>query len=140
MDESTSLLEDLGYDFGLNNPERLSIDCDTFGYPVIQVDTIGNNVQGANSGIQPNFRPPRWRDAVSPVRSVTMVYDVFYASDHEFIKNEYLPGLFLNDPNGGSQQSRAFIWMQNQQLKLEQSKCNYCAQVNDNGILGKRNK
>ena len=121
-------------------PERLSVDCDTFGYPVIQVDTIGNNVQGFSSGIQPGFRPPRWEDAVAPIRSATIAYDVYYEPDHEFIKNEYLPGLFMNDPNGGSQQSRAVIHMSNQQLKLQLSKCNYCAQVNDNGSFGRKQK
>ena len=36
----------LGYKFGLeDNPERFGIDCDTFGYPVIQADYIGG-VQG----------------------------------------------------------------------------------------------
>ena len=135
--DDPDILEHLGYDFGLDNPERLSVDCDTFGYPVIQVDTIGGKVQGPASGIQAEMRPPRWRQAVNPIRSATIVYDVYYAPDHEFIKNEYLPGLFLNDPNGGSAQSRAVIHMSNQELKLQNSKCNYCGQVNDNGILGK---
>ena len=36
----------LGYKFGLeDNPERFGVDCDTFGYPVIQADYI-DGVQG----------------------------------------------------------------------------------------------
>ena len=45
-DETDSLLNMLGYKFGLeDHPERFGIDCDTFGYPVIQADYIGG-VQG----------------------------------------------------------------------------------------------
>ena len=45
-DETNLLLNMLGYKFGLeDNPERFGIDCDTFGYPVIQADYIGG-VQG----------------------------------------------------------------------------------------------
>ena len=40
--------------------ERIGIDCDTFGYPVIQVDTVGNNAVGSDSGIQPAFKPASW--------------------------------------------------------------------------------
>ena len=44
-DETDALLDMLGYRFGLDYPERFGVDCDTFGYPVIQADYIGG-VQG----------------------------------------------------------------------------------------------
>ena len=45
-DETDALLDMLGYNFGLDYPERFGVDCDTFGYPVIQADYIGG-VQGS---------------------------------------------------------------------------------------------
>ena len=70
-DESEQLLEDLGYTFGLEGAEhRFGVDCDTFGYPVMQVDTVGNNAVGANSGIQPALRPDSWQN--NRIRSATI--------------------------------------------------------------------
>ena len=70
-EERDQLLEDLGYTFGLEGAEhRIGVDCDTFGYSVIQVDTVGNNAVGGNSGIQPSFRPDAWQN--NPIRSATI--------------------------------------------------------------------
>ena len=44
----------------LSAKERIGIDCDTFGYPVIQIDTVGGNKVGSDSGVQPAFKPASW--------------------------------------------------------------------------------
>ena len=44
-DELDVLLDDLDYDWGLKNPERLAVDCDTFDDPVIRATLIGGNAQ-----------------------------------------------------------------------------------------------
>ena len=41
-DDLEILLRDLDYHWGLDHPERISVNCSTFRYPVIQVDLMVN--------------------------------------------------------------------------------------------------
>ena len=68
-DETESLLNKLGYNFGLTHSDRFGIDCDTFGYPVIEAKYIAT-IQGTDSGIQPAFMPTTWNN--KPVPSATI--------------------------------------------------------------------
>ena len=53
-----TLLQDINYHWGLDHPERLSVNCSVFGYPVIQVDLIGEFEQDLeDSGISPALQP-----------------------------------------------------------------------------------
>jgi len=59
----------LDYDFGLTHSDRFGIDCDTFGYPVIEAKYVAT-IQGTDSGIQPAFTPTLWEN--KPVSSATI--------------------------------------------------------------------
>ena len=130
-DETDALLEMLGYKFGLDFPERFGVDCDTFGYPVMQADYVGG-VQGTNSGIQPALRPSNWDS--DGVMSATISYEVFLPEEHEFIQNQFLPGFYHDGPTGGYRLAR--IKMTNGNLEMHTSNCDFCADVNAGGSLG----
>ena len=68
-DETDRLLVMLGYNFGLTHSDRFGIDCDTFGYPVIEAKYVAT-IQGTDSGIQPAFMPSTWGN--KPVSSATI--------------------------------------------------------------------
>lgn len=68
-DETDALKRMLGYNFGLTHSDRFGIDCDTFGYPVIEAKYVAS-VQGTDSGIQPAFTPELWDN--QPVSSATI--------------------------------------------------------------------
>ena len=131
-DETDALLSMLGYHFGLQNPERFGVDCDTFGYPVMQADYIGGNVQGTSSGIQPALRPSNWANNV--IMSATLSYEVFLTADFEFINNQFLPGLYHDGPTDGFRQTK--IKMVNGNLEMLTNNCDFCAEVNAGGSLG----
>ena len=130
-DETDALLGMLGYKFGLHNPERFGVDCDTFGYPVMQVDYIGDNVQGASSGIQPALQPPNWPN--DGVMSASISYEVYLPADFEFIQNQFLPG-FYHDAPSGYRLTR--IKMSNANLQMHTNDCDFCAEANAGGSLG----
>ena len=68
-DETDALLDMLDYNFGLTHSDRFGIDCDTFGYPVIEAKYVAT-IQGTDSGIQPAFTPTLWEN--KPVSSATI--------------------------------------------------------------------
>ena len=47
-------------EFSNHKFKRFGVDFDTFGYPVIQVDLIGDLTMGITSGIDPAFQPSIW--------------------------------------------------------------------------------
>ena len=55
---------------------RFGVDCDTFGYPVIQVDTVGNNAVGSDSGVQPALRPDPWQNERIRSATIRKAYDM----------------------------------------------------------------
>ena len=122
----------LGYKFGLDYPERIGVDCDTFGYPVIQVDYIGGNAQGLTTGIQPALKPSSWTNN-NPM-SATLSYEVYFPAGHEFIQNQFLPGFYHDGPTSGYRNTR--IKLNNGNLQMHTNNCDYCADVNAGGNLG----
>ena len=73
--------------------ERLSLDCETFGEPVIRVDLEGGSATGAgNTGVQMSLRPESWVNEEK--MSATLAYSVYFQEGHEFIQNELLPGFY----------------------------------------------
>ena len=133
-----TLLQDIDYHWGLEHPERLSVNCSAFGYPVIQVDIIGEFEQGPeDSGISPALQPTTWSENYEflPIMSATIRYEVFYPFDHEFIENEYLPSFYHNGPSNGYRLTR--LKMKNQILQMDTNHCDFCDEINAKGTLGK---
>ena len=113
--------------------ERLSVDCQTFGEPVIRVDLEGNSATGPGStGTQMSLRPPSWQN--KEIMSATLAYSVYFPEGHEFIQNEVLPGFYSDGPTGDFRNFRLKI--RNGNIILDTSKCDFCQTLNELGNLG----
>ena len=134
-DETDALLDMLGYGFGLDYPERFGVDCDMFGYPVIQADYVGG-VQGLTSGIQPAFLQSTWPN--NQAMSATLSYEVHLPEEFEFIQNQFLPSFYHNGPTDGYRNTR--IKMTHGNLEMYTSNCDFCADINAGGSLGTMTK
>ena len=134
-DETDALLDMLGYSFGLHYRERFGVDCDTFGYPVIQADYVGG-VQGITSGIEPAFLQPTWPN--NQAMSATMSYEVYLPEEFEFIQNQFLPSFYHNGPTSGYRNTR--IKMTHGNLEMHTNNCDFCADINAVGSLGTMTK
>ena len=137
-DDLEILLQDIDYHWGLDHPERLSVNCSVFGYPVIEADLIGEFEQGPeDSGISPALRPTTWTKNYESLQimSATIRYEVFYPLDHEFIENEYLPSFYHNGPSNGYRLTR--MKMKNQILQMDTNHCDFCDEIKAKGTLGK---